>query len=238
MGHHPTLSLVIPCFNELDSLPRLIGRCQELTERDRAIEVVIVDNGSTDGTREFLTQLGSAKGSLKFVYVDQNVGYGHGILEGLSAAHGTYIGWTHADLQTDPIDGLKALAQLQGVAGSVLVKGSRTHQARPVFDRFLTAGMSVFESALFGVVLTDINAQPTIFSRDLLDCVRNPPFDFSLDLYVFALAKKESFTIRRFPVEFHERAFGDSHWNTSLVSRLRFIKRTVSYSLKLRMQWR
>ena len=60
------------------------------------------------------------------------------------SAGGEYIGWTHADMQTDPADILKALEIIEREQGLVFVKGNR--KGRPLFDVFFTAGMSLFET--------------------------------------------------------------------------------------------
>ena len=97
------LSLIIPCYNEAQSLPRLIGRLKECFTR-ADVEVVLVDNGSKDASQQILAEQLACSTNIRSVRVEVNQGYGYGILQGLKAAHGTYIGWTHADLQTDPKD--------------------------------------------------------------------------------------------------------------------------------------
>ena len=95
------LSLVIPCYNEAASLPGLLARCDEVTGAMDA-EVIIVDNGSTDDTSAVLDRLLPEHPGCRLVRVVENRGYGHGIKAGLGAARGEILGWTHADLQTDP----------------------------------------------------------------------------------------------------------------------------------------
>jgi len=80
----------------------------------------------------------------------------------------------------------------------------------------------------------DINAQPTFFHRSFYDTFDSPPFDFSLDLYTYFLAKRSKLKVRRFPVFFGKRHHGQSKWNYSLLSKYNFIKRTLIYSFKLR----
>ena len=102
------LSLVIPCYNEAKSLPSLIEKCQELTADD--VEIILVDNGSSDNTPEILAPFEENEAGLRSVHLDVNTGYGSGILGGLKAAKGEIVGWTHADLQTDPADAITAFA--------------------------------------------------------------------------------------------------------------------------------
>jgi glycosyltransferase involved in cell wall biosynthesis len=231
-----TFSLVIPCYNEAQGLAELVRRCAYVAAEGRG-EVILVDNGSSDDSARVLEELLGAEGAdgldgVRWIRVPVNQGYGFGITSGLAAARAAIVGWTHADLQTDPADVLRALPLLEDAGGPVLVKGRR--YGRPVADRVFTAGMSVFESLLLRRPLHDINAQPTLFSRELLDRWGEPPTDFSLDLFALWTARELGFEIRRFPVIFAPRKFGTSSWNTDWSAKRRFIRRTLDYSISLR----
>jgi polyisoprenyl-phosphate glycosyltransferase len=235
-GGDPAFSLVIPCYNESAGLPELVRRCTYVAAEGRG-EVVLVDNGSGDDSAAVLESLlGAADGpgtdGVRWVRVPVNQGYGFGITSGLAVARAPIVGWTHADLQTDPADVLRALPLFADVGGPLVVKGRR--YGRPVADRVFTAGMSVFETALLRRPLRDINAQPTLFSRELLDAWGEPPRDFSLDLFALYTAARLGYQVRRFPVVFAPRKHGVSSWNTDLAAKRRFIRRTLDYSLALR----
>jgi glycosyltransferase involved in cell wall biosynthesis len=234
----PVLSLVIPCYNEAASLPALLKRLDMAALFDSRLEFVVVDNGSTDSGVELIRLAAAERPHLISVRVPENQGYGFGVLKGLAAAGGNFIGWTHADLQTDPLDVLRALeiAENQPNPEKIFIKGLR--RSRPVSDRFFTLGMSFLETLLFQSFLWDINAQPNIFHRSFFSTWENPPHDFSLDLYTLALARRRGLKVVRFPVLFENRRHGLSHWNVSWRSRLRFIKRTLAFSFNLRRQWR
>jgi len=232
-----SLSLVIPCYNEAANLPLLIARLRETFLDDRA-EVVLVDNGSTDDSPAVLARLLAGQERIRSVRVEVNQGYGYGILTGLRAARGDVLGWTHADMQTDPQDALRGLALYDQAADQaadptrLFVKGRR--YGRPAADVAFTVGMSVFETVLMSRRMWDINAQPTLFPRAFFERWREPPHDFALDLYAYYQALREGLRVQRFAVRFGERAHGSSHWNVNWQAKLRFIKRTVDFSLRLR----
>ena len=115
----------------------------------------------------------------------------------------------------------------------LFIKGNRKN--RKLYDQFFTFGMSLFESILLGKFIYDINAQPTIFQRKYYKSWINPPTDFSLDLYSYYLAKKNNFKIKRISVNFDKRISGESKWNTSFISKIRFIYRTIKFSFKLKL---
>lgn len=226
------LSLVIPCYNEAANLPLLVARCTEVF-RDESYEVVLVDNGSTDDSPAVLARLLEGQSIIRSVRVEVNQGYGFGILSGLKAAGGEVLAWTHADMQTDPADALRGLDIFRQHPGERLfVKGRR--YGRPIGDVAFTAGMSLFETALFMRPMWDINAQPTMFPRALFESWTDPPSDFSLDLFAYESALRQGYRVHRFPVAFGKRAHGHSHWNINWKAKVKFVKRTVTYSLALR----
>jgi polyisoprenyl-phosphate glycosyltransferase len=228
------LSLVIPCYNESRSLADLARRCAEVTAAEPDCEILLVDNGSTDDTAAVMARELAGKTRIRSVFVPVNQGYGYGILQGLAAAGGDVLAWTHADLQTDPMDAVRAFAlyKASADAGRLFVKGAR--YGRPLSDVFFTFGMSVFETLLLGRVLRDVNAQPTMFPRSLYEGWKAPPHDFALDLHAYGSAKAARLQVERFPVRFGERKHGVSHWNVDWKSKLKFIRRTLDYSFRMK----
>lgn len=227
------LSIVVPCYNEARNIPLILSGFEKVIARND-VEVVLVNNGSTDDSKRVFDDLLMNYSFARLVNVVENKGYGFGILSGLEKAKGEYIGWTHADMQTDPKDVIKALDIIEnGNEGtSVYVKGDR--KGRPFFDQFFTTGMSYFETIYMGVRLHDINAQPNIFHRKFFASWENPPHDFALDLYALYTAKKRKMKVIRFDVLFPERIHGTSSWNTGFASKKKFIKRTLEFSKKLK----
>ncbi len=226
------LSIVIPCYNEEKNLAILLDKISIFNSLP--IEFVFVNNGSTDQSKKILTQKLENHSKILIVHIEKNIGYGHGILRGLQAATGEFIGWTHADLQTDLNDILVAYQEMEKVhfSSNIFIKGKRF--GRPLVDIFFTLGMSLFESIYLKTRLFDINAQPTIFHRSFFKTWDNPPQDFALDLYAYYMAKQANLKIIRFPVHFGIRIFGQSHWNTGLKARIKFIKRTIEFSSNLK----
>ena len=230
------LSIIVPCFNEARNLPLILKKFSSVINRDD-IEVLLVDNGSNDNSKAVLKNLLPIYRFARVISVKENQGYGFGITSGLCEAKGEFIGYTHADMQTDPGDVIKAYEIIQGQASprDCYVKGIRI--GRPIFDQFFTKGMSVFETLFLGTKLSDINAQPNVFHRSFFDKIKNGcPSDFSLDLYILYMAKKTQLNVKRFDVIFPERVNGESSWNTGFASKLKFIRRTLIFSLRLKKE--
>ena len=225
-------SLVIPCYNEEATIELILEKTEKsFTENN--IELVLVNNGSTDNSEKILSKIIKNYSHVNFINLRENLGYGGGILAGLKICKGDIIGWTHADLQTDPLDAVNAFKQYHSkINRNLYIKGNRKN--RPLKDQFFTFGMSIFESILLNKIIYDVNAQPTIFSKDFFESWQNPPTDFSLDLYSYYLALKKRLEIKRLEVKFNARIAGESSWNNGFSSKLRFILRTLKYSIKLK----
>lgn len=234
----PELSIIIPCYNEAKNIPILIDIVKSTI--CHTSEVILVDNGSLDETITILPELVNQLNnpSIRTLRVDQNIGYGNGLLRGIDVSRGNYIAWTHADLQTDINDiyiGYRKILE-KNVNNFFFLKGKRNN--RPFLDHFLTFGMSVFSSIMLKQKLHDINAQPKMFHRDFLQLVTNPPADFSLDLYFYYLAKKNNFRIIELPVNFNKRLFGEAKGGggASLKNRVKLIIRTINYIFELKIK--
>jgi glycosyltransferase involved in cell wall biosynthesis len=230
------LSIIVPCYNEEKNIPLILEKFQSVINRDD-IEVILVNNGSTDNSQNVFDKLVPKYSFARVVNVEVNQGYGFGITSGLNKAKGEYIGYTHADMQTDPADVLKALEiiEKQNNPKNCYIKGDR--KGRPLFDQFFTMGMSVFETLYLGKKLWDINAQPNIFHKSFFDSVKvSCPKDFSLDLYFLYKAQINGLDVIRFDVVFPERIHGESSWNNGLASKWKFIKRTLDFSFKLKKE--
>ncbi len=225
------LSLVIPCYNEIDSIEELINLCKKII--NSYTEIIIVDNGSTDGSYKKLKNLKLPK-NIKIKRVRKNIGYGNGILKGLKVCRGEIISWTHADLQTDPNDIINSynLHKHKLLSKTCIVKGER--KGRNFLDNFFTLGMSIYSSFILGERLFDINAQPKMFHKSFLKEFNNPPLDFSLDLYILYFFKKKNIEIIPYPVFFNKRKYGKAKGGGSLMGKFKLISRTFKYINNLR----
>ena len=230
------LSIVIPCFNEAKSLPKLVKDFSKKLKR-RDVELILVNNGSNDLSETILLNLKKIYNFLKTIRLKKNNGYGNGVLQGLKKAKGQYISWTHADLQTDPYDVIIGFEKFKKeLSPKIFIKGNRL--GRPFKDVIFTIGMSIFETILLKNFFWDVNAQPNIFHKNFFNMLEKIPLDFSFDLFFYFNAKKKNLKILRFPVKYPQRKFGVSHWNTDFKNKMKFIKRTIKYSFQLKKSYK
>jgi len=234
------LSIVIPCFNESTNIKILLKNLKTIIDqRSDNIEVIVVDGGSTDNTPKELNEIFELLPSNKFkvIYNKTRKGYGSDIMQALSRANGEILSWTHADLQTDPLDIFIAYDKYKNKffnGDKIFVKGNR--KRRKFLDMFFSFGMEIVTWFAVKIYLSDINAQPKIFSRFFYDnyLVKDYPNDFSLDLYALYKAKSNGFKVLTIPVYFKKRIYGKAKGGGgSWGLRIQLVKRTFRYIMQL-----
>ncbi len=206
--------MLMPVFNEEETIERII---HDVLVLPLDLELIVVDDGSTDGTRPRLRALEDAHTSrLKVVYAPRNAGKGAAIRIALSHATGRVVVIQDADREYDPHDFLPMLAQIQ--AGASVVYGTRlSPQARRLNheddrhegsrDKFFLARRLLpwLTNRLFGTRLTDEATCYKMFRRDVLLSIplRCERFDFCPE--VTAKLAKRGFHIYELPIHYHAR---------------------------------
>ena len=230
--------LVLPCYNESKSLEFLLRRAvtaaKEAGFDSNRFQLVLVENGSRDNSQEILAQLEKSElGSwMSKVIVTKNLGYGYGVLQGLKSTTAPVVGWSHADQQCDPKDAFSALSVLREIqSNKVLVKGVRS--GRNWKDKWVTHIFETLAFFILGLKTKELNAQPKVFHRQLLECLVDPPNNFAFDLYVLYCALKENYQIKTIPVLFPPRVHGVSNWASNFFSRYKTILGMVKYMFQL-----
>lgn len=223
-------SLVIPCYNESGTITKLVKRCKKIF-KDKHHEIIFIDNGSTDNTLKKLEKEVRGINNFKIIKIPVNKGLGYGIFMGLMKTKGEIIGWTHGDLQTDPIDAFKGFEIASQTEGDFLIKGRRIN--RKFTDFFFSLGMAILESLIHFNIYWEINAQPNIFRKSFFRLWKTPPYDYMIDLYCYHMALKKRLKFIRFEVEMKPRIAGESKWNLNFLSKIIFIIKNIKYSFKL-----
>jgi glycosyltransferase involved in cell wall biosynthesis len=197
------MSIVIPCLNEADTISECVRRATDALEaRGLHGEIIVVDNGSTDGSGA----LAQAAGAL--VVHEPERGYGSAYLAGLAAARGEFVLMADADLTYDFGELGRFLAELQD--GADMVVGNRMHNihpgAMPWHHRYIgNPLLSGFLNLLFKTGVDDAHCGMRALRRDVLDRLdlRTTGMEFASEMVI--RAAKEKLDIRQFDIEYHPR---------------------------------
>ena len=169
----PLLTVVIPVYNEIATIDRLLAAVHDVAF-DK--EVIVVDDGSADGTRERLAAIAAADDGLRVLFHDVNRGKGAALRTGFAAARGRFVVVQDADLEYDPAEYPKLLAPLladeaDAVYGSRFIDGE-DHHLPLIWHRLGNRWLTKFSNALTNLHLTDMETCLKAFRREVIQDIR------------------------------------------------------------------
>ena len=204
------ISVVIPIFNELQSLPELKRQLLENLQSFEKWEVVFIDDGSSDGSTEWLTDLTSKDNNFKLIEFYRNYGKSAALNEGFKAASGDYIITMDADLQDDPNEIKNLVAKLN--EGWDLVSGWKKNRLDPLNKRIPSKLFNFVTRLLTGVKIHDFNCGLKGYKKSVIK---------SIDVYggrhryIPAIAGHRKFKITEIIVNHRARKFGSTKYGGS-----------------------
>jgi glycosyltransferase involved in cell wall biosynthesis len=203
------LSVVVPIFNEYESLPRLMEALTQVLDSLRlAYEIICVDDGSTDGSSSQLRQLSQTTPALKAILLRRNYGQTAAMAAGFDYARGNIIVTMDGDLQNDPVDIPRLLDRLD--EGFDLVSGWRKNRHDNPVTRLLPSKIANWLIArVTGVKLHDYGCSLKAYRGEVLHDMN---LYGELHRFLPALAFIEGARITEIPVTHHPRRFGDSKY--------------------------
>ncbi|HQV94625.1 MAG TPA: glycosyltransferase family 2 protein [Anaerolineales bacterium] len=200
------LSVVIPVYNEEHNIREILRRVQATK---LAKEIVVVDDGSQDGTREILKKM-DGKGKIRVILHERNKGKGAAVVTGLNAAKGDVLLIQDADLEYDPRDYPALLQPIhEGVAD--VVYGSRflgsPHRVTMFWHLVANKLLTLMTNILYNTILTDMETGYKVFRRKVIEDMnlRAKRFDFEPEFTAKAL--KRNYRIFEVPISFNPRDY-------------------------------
>ena len=207
------LSIVIPCYNEEQRLPPTIEHVERFFDaRNEPYELILVDDGSGDGTRKVMEAAADRNGAIRVEALPRNRGKGRALATGVQAATGDEILLTDADLSTpiEELDNLQAaLKDGAGIAiGSRALRGSRVEVSQPFYRVVMGKGFNLIVQAVLLPGIWDTQCGFKLFRADVARRVfaHLETDGFGFDPEVLYRARKEGVKIAEVPVVWRNSA--------------------------------
>lgn len=233
------VEIFVPCFNEEKNINPLVDSWSKAIKTAEGYElfVTFIDNGSSDSTNNELNKSISSYNEKNFKTLTKakNTGYGSGIMYGITKSNSNFVGWAHADLQFDSNEVVNKLNETFNkidINQKILLVGSRRN--RSIFDIFFTNFMSYIVWIFTKVYVADINGQPKLFNKDLLDQLNDPPDNFNLDLYLVLKASKLKYKILRMDISFKNRIFESAKGGGTFLGKIKLSLAVLKYLFNIK----
>lgn len=210
----PDLSIVVPVFNEVENLRPLVDAVREALVDAEAWELILVDDGSTDRTRELARELARADDRVRLVCLARNFGQTAAMQAGFDAARGAVVVSMDGDLQNDPADIPRLLEKLE--EGYDLVAGYRVDRQDTLITRKVPSWVANRLIAyLTGVSIRDNGCSLKAYRRELFDRV---VLYSDMHRFIPAMAVATAGArIAEIPVRHHARRAGKSKYGLSRI---------------------
>jgi glycosyltransferase involved in cell wall biosynthesis len=214
----PTFSIVIPLYNEEACVEKCTVEIVRGLDRDfaGAYELILVINGSRDRTPEICERLAGMYACIRTVAVPHNLGYGGGIITGLRAARGEYVGFMCGDGQISPED-LARVMHAVAEDDADLVKARRITRGDGLVRKLNSLVYNTLFRLVLGTRTRDINAMPKMWHRRTAPLVDPVSTDWFIDAEIMIKARYRGLRVREIPVHYLERAGGRSVVRVSTV---------------------
>ena len=203
-----SLSIIIPIFNEAESLPSLFKELKSEFGNSSSVEIVFVNDGSTDSSQQSIERAILDNSAWKMINLYRNYGKSVALQAGIECSSGEIIGTLDADLQDDP----KEIAKLIDLSDKFdLVIGWKKNRLDPLEKRIASKIFNFFIRVFSGLKIKDSNTGIKIFKREVAE---------SLNLYggrhryIPLLAHQKNFSVGEVAVNHRKRKFGDSKYGT------------------------
>ena len=217
MAEHPTLSVVVPLFNEADNVEPLVEAVNRALPAGEDWELILVDDGSDDATSEIATRIAQADARVRLLRLARNYGQTAAIQAGFDQARGRIIVTMDGDLQNDPADIPHLLAKLD--EGYDLVAGYRQRRQ----DRWLTRKAPSWVANrliawITGVPISDNGCSLKAYRREVLERLH-----LYSDMHRFipaVAAATAGARIAEIPVRHQARRYGTSKYGLSRIAKV------------------
>ncbi len=209
----PTLSLVVPCYNEAATLEVCIARILAIATPTRRLEIVVVDDASTDDSLARARALASIHPEIRVVAHERNRGKGAALRTGFQQVSGDFVAVQDADLEYDPRDLIPLLEPLQaGNADAVFGSRFLASDTHRVLDFWHSAGnrlLTLLSNAFTNLRLTDLETCYKVFRRDVLQSIELEEDRFGFEPEIVAKLARLRLRVYESPIGYDGRSYAE-----------------------------
>jgi len=225
-----SISFVMPMFNEKDNIEDTLSRIRSVAEEvTEDYEIVVVDDGSTDGCGEVVDEIAKRDGSVRSFRLKQNTKFGGAFAEGFRRASRDVIVYMDSDMPVS-IEDIKASFPL--ICNAEIVTGySKIKKGATLKRKIVSGTYNKMVQLLFGLNVKDINSGYKIVRKELVRDLEFVSFSPFIDVELFLHARKKNARVRQYPLVFHPRAGGRSY-----IARIPVIWATLRDMIKVRLK--
>ncbi len=202
------LSVIIPVYNEVKNINEIVKRVQATK---LANEIIIVDDGSKDGTRDILQTM-DGKRKVRVILHEKNQGKGAAVVTGMQAARGDVLLIQDADLEYDPRDYPNLLKPLEEGLADV-VYGSRflgaAHRVTMFWHQLANQLLTLMTNILYDSILTDMETGYKVFRREVIQGMNIRAKRFNFEPEFTAKILKRRYRIFEVPITFNPRDYSE-----------------------------
>ncbi len=199
----------MPVFNEYQTIEEIISRVIAV---GLATEIIVVDDGSTDGTRELLRELDEKYPELKLILHDRNQGKGAAVRSGIAEASSEYLIIQDADLEYDPRDYHAILKPMQEGLADV-VYGSRflgaPRRTSMFWHMIANKMLTLMTNILYNSILSDMETGYKLFKREIITSIPLKSKRFNFEPEITAKLLKRKIRIYEVPITFNPREYSE-----------------------------
>ncbi len=235
----PILSVLIPCFNERPTISEIVGRVLAVYLVGIDLELVLVNDGSTDGSAEIMARLAENDPRIRVVDHPRNLGKGAAVRSGQTVCTGDFVMIQDADLEYDPQDYPALLAPLiSGRADAVYgsrFAGGRTRRVLLFSHEIGNRWLTTLSNLATGFNLTDMSTGAKVFRGDLFRSIPIGSDGFGFEPEMTAKLARLDCRLYEVPIDYHGRSYLGGkkiRWKDGLVMGLSILRYFLSDGLK------
>jgi glycosyltransferase involved in cell wall biosynthesis len=231
------LSIIIPVYNEASNIKTLLSRVDAVNLGKVEKEIILVDDYSTDGSRDVLKNL---KGDYVKIFQERNMGKGAALKAGINVCKGEIIIFQDADLEYDPNDYVNLLKPIVDGKTNITFgtrfvnqkfvlfgKNKTIHTTHWIGNKLLTLAFNI----LYGTHLTDVEPCYKMFKSDVLKSIDVKTDRFEYDIELMCKLAKKGHKIIQLPIKYFPRTFDEGKkisWKDGIVAFLTMLKYRIS----------